>query len=484
MSVSIAHIAKNSIRFSIVGLIAGVIGLPVTLYVASVLSPEKYGTYGLLSLWLFYASLISPGIISAGYRAIPVLLGQKQSEEAQRVQDISLTSQLLYTILPFLVLITASFFFTETVMKFGLIIVAASYATAQLATYWSSMNFAREIFGVLIKGKLIFAILSPVIIMASVNWIGVYSLLIAPPLASTILWLYYVKTRSIKYHFTIDKFKTWELVKVGLVLQLGTVIYCLFRFADRTVVASALPRADLGLYTYAAMFITYLLMIPGDFTNVLQPILWREAGTNGFKDTQRIAVYIALGTAILIPLSQLGYYIAMHAITKQYIESIIAFNILSYNLYLATVVTIPNLILTSSIVNKQHISLAIYAVGLTLEVALAILAVKSGYGIAGVAVAAVAAQSIVTIAAFIATHKHTDKTLGLYWLILLPFIIAIAFYFYHSFLRSYTNMLQYTGLSITAQIIVWGLIIAIFYRKYISVTQIKPFLVGVWGRHV
>ena len=341
MSISIGHIAKNSIRFSIVGLVAGVIGLPVTLYVASILSPTQYGTYGILSLWLFYASLASPGIISAGNREVPVLLGQRQPNEAQRVQDVTLTSQLLYTILPFLVLIIASFFFTETAMRLGLIVIAASYATAQLATYWASMNFAREIFGVLIKGKLIFAVLSPVIVMASVNWIGIYSLLIAPPLASIILWLYYVRAKSITYHFIIDKLETLRLIKIGLVLQLGTVVYCLFRLADKTIIASTLSRADLGLYTYATMFITYLLLIPGDFINVLQPILWREAGKGGFSDVLRIATYVALGTAILIPLSQLGYYIAMNVISKQYVESITAFNILSYNLYLAIIVTVP-----------------------------------------------------------------------------------------------------------------------------------------------
>ena len=144
------------------------------------------------------------------------------------------------------------------------------------------------------------------------------------------------------------------------------------------------------------------------------------------------------------------------------------------------------MILISSIVNRQRTSLAVYAVGLILEVGMVILAIKLGYGIAGVAVSAIAAQCVVTIMIFMAAHKymavHTRKVLNSYWLIVLPFVVAISFYFYHDLLASHFSTPQYTALSIVTQIIVWGLTIAVFYRRYISVAQARSFLAKVLWR--
>jgi O-antigen/teichoic acid export membrane protein len=192
-----------------------------------------------------------------------------------------------------------------------------------------------------------------------VKWLGVYALLTGPLAANGILWVYYLKRGQINYRFSFDRHETMRLMKFGIILQLSALVFWGFRLADRTVIASMLSREQLGLYTYAVAFITFGLALPTDFGNVLQPILWREAGkvnsiARGFADTKRVAVYVALGTSILIPVAQLVYFLLMNLITVKYVGSIAIFNVLSYNLYLAAIVVIPNLILTSSIVNKQN----------------------------------------------------------------------------------------------------------------------------------
>lgn len=482
MPINITHVAKNSVRFSLVGLVAAAVGLPVSIYVAAVLSPEKYGTYGILGLWLAYASLVSPGIYAAGRREIPVFLGQKKDSEATKVQNISLSGELIYTILPFAVIIGASFFFTEPIMRFGLLIIGATYLTSQFASFWSGTVFIREKFNIAIKGNLILAVLAPLIIAASVKWLGIYSLLMAPLIANIVVWIFYLKISHIGFRFTWDKQEVIRLLKVGIALQLINLVYWGFRFADKTVVASMLSRPELGLYTYALMFTTYAQVLPTDFAKVLTPILWRESNSKDFSDAQRIAIYVALGTAILIPIAQLGYYLVMRVFTVQYSDSIPIFNILCYNVYLAMVVTIPSLILTSSKVNRQNAMLLVYTIGLALEVGLAILAVKLGYGIKGVALVAIGVQALITIASYLLVHRHLLAEWKFYILLLMPLAIATSFYFYHSFLAAHTNIPEFAGLSILTQAIAWGLVLYLFYRKYISMSQLRPFLAKVWAR--
>lgn len=484
MSINITNIARNSVRFSLIGLVTAPIGIPVSIYVTAILSPEQYGIYGVLVLWLTYAPLIGPGFYAAGRREIPVLLGQRKNEAAKRVQNISLSGELLYTIFPVMTIAAASFFFSEPIMKIGLLIVAAAYLSMQLASFWGGITFIKEQFGVAIKGNLILATLVPVLTVASINWLGIYSLFLAPLIANAIVWIFYLKVASVEFHFTWDAHETARLLKVGLVLQLTTLVFWGFRLADRTIVASMLSLKEMGLYTAAIVFVAYAQVLPADFSKVLTPVLWRESTTDGFKDASRITIYVALATAIFIPLTQLIFYLIREVITPQYIDSIPVFNILSYNIYLAIVCVAPFLILSSSVTNKQNIVLVVYVIGLVVEIGLIILAVKLGYGMAGVALSTIIAQGIMTATIFALAHKYMfsriRETINSYFLILLPFVIAIVFYFIHGYMDIYiASRLQFTALSISIQTIVWSALIYFVYRQYISISKIKGLVNGL-----
>lgn len=486
MSINITNVARNSIRFSLVGLVAVAIGIPASIYTTAILLPEQYGIYGVLTLWLTYALLIGPGLFLAGRREIPVLLGQGQDKNAKRIQNISLSGELLYILLPFAVIATSSLFFPDPLMKSGLLLIAITYLSTQLVNFWSGIVFIREKFGLAVKGNLILAILTPLLIVASVNWIGIYSLLLAPLVANVIAWIFYLKVSSIEFRFTWDAHELMRILKVGIVLQFSTLAYWGFRLADKTVVASMLTLEEMGLYTAAAVFVTYAQVLPTDFTRVLTPVLWRES-TDGFKDTGRIVVYVALATAILIPFMQLVFYLIREVITAQYIGSIPIFNILSYNIYLAMICTAPAIVLSSSVANRQNAVLVAYLMGMALEIGLAVLLVKLGYGIRGVALSTVISQAVMTAVTFILAYRYMfaqiREALKCYSLILLPFVIAIMFYFIHNYMNAYIDSrLQFATLSIMAQMVIWSVVILLVYRQYISVDKIKALVSGLLVR--
>lgn len=486
MAISIINIARHSVKFTSVNFLGALISVAVTIYVATILVPEEYGIYGFLGLWLMYAGLIGPGIFSAGTREVPVLLGKGKEEEALKVQNISLSAEILYTIIPFVVIIGASFFYSNTVLKLGLIIIAVSYLASRLASFWSGINFIREKFNLIAKGNLIVAILTPLAILAGVNWLGVYALLIAPLIANMVVWAYYLKKGAINYHFKFDRSETVRLIKIGVILQGVGFAGWAFRLTDRTIIASMLPFEQLGFYVYAIGFIMVALRIPTDFGKVLKPILWREAGKTdsileGFIDTKRIAVYMALVAAILIPISQLLFYLVVTVITTKYINSIPIFYVLSYNLYLASIVIIPSLVLTSSIVNKQKILLYLNSIGLALNVIFDILVIKLGYGVVGVAWVTICTQGLVTfiLYRFIKGYIFRDikEFVRFQARILFPFLITIPFYFFHNYLNLVTpNLWSFAGISLAVQVILWSLAIGIFYRDYLSINKIKAVL--------
>jgi len=486
MPLSIIGIARDSLKFTAAKAIAALAGLGVTLYAAAILLPEEYGTYGLLVLWLTYVSAAAPGIYTAASREMPVLLGQGKEPEALRVQNISVSAALLYTIIPTAVVIIVSFFYDEEIMRYGLIVVALTYAAMRISGIWANMNFTRERFNKVAVGNLITAIAAPAVALIGLHWLKVYALVIGPLAAYIILMIYYLTRGSIGFRFVLDRREIIRLAKVGLVLQGLVVVLMLFRVVDRTVIASALSLEQLGLYVFAIGFLTYAFSLFEDFTRVLQPVLWRHAGTaesisRGFRDTRRIAVYLALGTAIVIPLAQLFFILIAMLVTKKYTGSIGIFNVLSYNLYLMAIAIMPTLILNSSLVNRQKFTLIFYAAGLALSVGLDIMVVRLGGGVTDIAWVAIGTQGLVTVILYYLIKRHVFDSaaeFGKFALMMaIPFAASFPFYFLHVYLyQAITNLWVFTGISLGAQIAIWTLVVLIFYREYVSRAQFRAII--------
>jgi O-antigen/teichoic acid export membrane protein len=490
MPINITKVAKNSLKISIVQIAGAAVALFASMYVATIILPEQYGIYGFLLLWLTYAGLATPGIINAGNREMPGLLGKGKTADAIRIQNVSLTPELLWSLIPFAIILTSAFFFSDYTYRVGLIIVAFSYLTSRLYMLWGSYNITRERFNTVTVAYLIQGIAVPALILLMIVWLRVYALLLAPLVINLVVWVYYLKKGSLNFHFQWDWQEISRLFTVGIILQLGVVVSFAYRLMDRTIIAVMLPQDQLGLYTYASGFVLVALTIPSSFVNVLQPIIWRHAeqvknAIEGFKDAKRIAVYFSLGMSMLIPLMQLAYYIIMELITKSYIPSIAAFNALSYNICLMAIVVIPSLVLSSSIINKQKLVLILYIIGLALNIALIILIIKLGYGIVGVAWVMIGSQLLVTLMMFYFSRNYmyndNKEYSRLQLKIFLPFIVSLGFYFLHHYLDSAFGLRGFFGISIAAQVVVWGLLIVCFYRDYLSVREIKALVADIRG---
>ena len=482
MPISIVQVVKDSSKFSIVNILSSLIGIPITIFVATILVPEEYGIYGFLSLWLLYAGLIGPGIYAAGYREIPVLLGKDKKDEALRIQNSSITSEMLYSLLPFTVILVSSLFFSNNIIRIGLVIVAVSYISNQTVKYWSGINFLKQKFNLVAKGNLLAVIVSPLVILVGVYWLKVYALLIAPVLVALVSGIYYYKKGPIDFHFIFSRRETKRLLKIGIVLQAGTLAYWGFRLADRTIIASLLSLEELGLYTFSISFVMVGVVFFSNFGNVLEPIIWKETGkTNnpfdGFRETRRIAIYIALVSAITVTISQLGFFSVVSLVATKYVGSISIFFVLSYNLFLIPVTIVPAIILTSSVVNKQKLFLGLYLAGLVLNVIFDIVVISYGYGVVGIAWITICTQGMVTFVLYSLIRDMVFPTdfLKSLCLIVFPFLCSIMFYFFHNYLYS-VGVWEFIGLSLAIQGIVWGGIIYMFYRDYFSFNILKTML--------
>jgi hypothetical protein len=223
-------------------------------------------------------------------------------------------------------------------------------------------------------------------------------------------------------------------------------------------------------------FIMFGINFLADFGRVLEPILWEHSGKiknpeDSFNETKRIAIFMALVTAMIIPLVQLGYNFVVKLVVPKYIESIPLFFILSNMLYLASMATIPNIILNSVVVNKQAFVTGIYAFGLGVNIIFDLFLLHIGYGIRAIALVTILSQSIITFVSYFIARKHMIRQKKEFLLFLMqitfPFIISVLFSVFHGFLRStILSPWLFSAVSVVSQLIIWSLILTIFYRNY------------------
>ncbi|MCX7912752.1 MAG: hypothetical protein N2506_07340, partial [Dehalococcoidales bacterium] len=235
MPVSIIGIVRNSLKFTAVKAIAAAAMFGVTLYAATVLTPAEYGIYGVLSLWLTYVGLATPGIYAAAAREIPVLLGRQKEKDALSVQNVALSAEIIWAIFPTAAIIIAGFLQHDPVLKAGLWIVAGVYLASRLANLLAHINFTRERFNIVAAGELISGIVSPAVVFLCLHWLKVHALVIGPLVAACTVLAYYLVRGRIDFHFTLERQQVMRLAGSGVVLQGLAVVLTAFRIADRTI---------------------------------------------------------------------------------------------------------------------------------------------------------------------------------------------------------------------------------------------------------
>jgi len=479
MTVSIRNIVKQSAKFNIVSMVSLLIQIPNQIIIGMFLIPEEYGIISFVALWKLYAGLINPGMLSAAQREIPYLIGKKEGKQFIKVQNIAISSDLLYSILPFLAIFGASFFYSNKMIKIGLIITAFSFFSARFVNYWVTINFIKQNFTVVAMGRLISSILSPIIIIISIYWLGIYAVLIAPLVCTLFMGIYYFKKAPIGYSFQFEWAEVVRLIKIGFVFSLLGIIFYVYRMADRTIIASFLSLHDLGLFTFAMGFIMFGINFLADFGRVLEPILWEHSGKvknteDSFNNTKRMAIYMALVTAMIIPLVQVGYGVIVKLILPKYAESIPLFLILSNMLYLASIATIPSVILNSVVINKQALVTTVFAIGAGVNIILDLFIVYVEYGIESIALVTVVSQGMATFVLYFLARKYMIKQRNELPLFLrqitFPFIISVLFSVFHGFFFGSIILSPWLlgVISLISQIIIWTFIVLLFYRDYLT----------------
>lgn len=469
MAIKITRIIKDSLAFNFVGIITKIFMALSMIYAAEVLGSEEYGVYGIVLLWAQYTGLIKPGLVAQATREIPVL--ERQKKDSYSIQNISISGELIFALIPFIILICSSFLYDDIRIKFSLILLSIVSIVVKINDIWGSINIVRKKFTNVAKARLISGLVGPSIIFILTKDFGLYSLVVYTGFAAFFSLLYYSNFSSIDFKFKFDYQKIKLIFKDGIILQFLAISFWAFRLSDRTMISFFLSYEDLGLYTFAANLALFLKTFVGEFHTVLQPIAWGEINKEDkstFSNLLKTTYFISIISFVFIPLSQLVFFFIVNFYSVEYISASPVFNILSFSTYSIAVGGIVGIILNSNTFKKYNLSLTYSLIGLLLNLILDYFLIVNGHGLISIALATLIVQFFISFVQFIHLKDYMFENyinlLKFYLIILFPFLLLVSLMFIlekNIVITSVFNGIVFSFIPITI-----SLIILIKYKQY------------------
>jgi O-antigen/teichoic acid export membrane protein len=415
----IREILKSSSKISGASVLGGLLSAAANIVVARRLGPEGVGVIGLVKLWQLYANFAKPGFLQAAYREMLHLSGQSRPDEARQVQNIALTGEGAFVLIPFGVMLAiGAFHFHETRLRAAMFIAAATFLFTSLYQFADTVQWSRQQFARIAKASLVNQLAQPAFLLGGLFCFGLYGALVAPGLATLLAFAYYLTTGVAEgYAPAWDSAEAWRLMKIGLPMSLYGLLYWGFRTSDSAMVASWLSIQDLGYFTFAMMFIAQGCQLVSDFINVLQANILTELGSVGkvrplSGKLQRVALLVCLSTGFAAGLSESLFKPVIALVAPKMLGSIPVFNILTLNIVCITVPMTAYAVMISAVVDRQKGVAWIQGLGLALNVALGWVSVRAGLGLAGIAWSSAASQLAAAATAYGLLHGHLFEGSG------------------------------------------------------------------------
>ena len=410
-SLSPISIVKQSAKLSSAKIAGALVMLPITLLVARFLGPRVMGIVGLVTLWQLYANLLKPSMFGAAFRDLPALLRRGEIDPALRLQNIGITAEATYLVLPIVAFVGGALMQRDPTIRSALLVGALAFALSQVNYFVELVQWAHQRYGLIARANLVALVAAATFVGASIWWLGLYAAILIPAVtAFTLILIYLIKAAPMKFKPTWDWPEAKRLLRIGIPLALGTIFYWAFRMTDRTIVAALMPLTALGYLSFSMQFIDAGIKLVTDFQNVLAMRVWSVLGHARHEPlgppARRLSLTVLVVTCVAINLAQATFGAFVHVIVPAFAPAVPVFEILAILLTAGTAGMLPLTILNSPAVNRQKLASTIFAIGVPINVAFVLISLRLGYGLPGVATATVCAQTLVAAALLVAAQEQ------------------------------------------------------------------------------
>lgn len=391
---------NTMLKYSSIKYIALVIAFLKGIINAKVLGPELLGVLGNMLLVLSYLSYSNFGILYSMNREYVIYESTGKKKKARKVISTSFTALFILSVLLIIAGIIAKFIYKDDMGSYILLVfiigILEQYRSYYI-NYYRLVNKVRKINFI----ELINNILSFILIIITIKYFKIYSVLIAMLIADFIVFIYGYKN-SEKFKLSIDKRVLKDLIIVGVPLLIYNLGFYILTTVDRLMIIKFLGYTDLGYYTFSNQLVNGTMVFISSVLFLYYPKAIKNLYINENNDRRQIVKKIEQYTKYV---EVLGVVLCLAGIVlikpftdlilPKYTVSINVYRILVFGgvfseiSYFANVFTVSN--------KKQIYSVYLQCVATIIAVILNYILIKLGMGIIGVSLATLITNIVYSI---------------------------------------------------------------------------------------
>ena len=477
------RIVKDTILFSATTFFAKTVGFIRSFIVARFLGPSLYGLWNALSIISEYSRYSHLGVLNAMNREVPFYRGKKDDAKVARIRNLGFSMACIPPLIIGLILLLVSLFLEGRVGReviMALRVIAILVFTRQLYDFFVLLFRSDNNFKFLSKIQVFLSITDILLVTCLIILFGFYGFLWAAVLNYILIlgYIFYKVYHKYKLRFYFNKDLLTNLMKIGVLITLITIVISLRTTVDRLMIIKFLGITELGYFSISYVLIRFIFIIPSSLSQIMYPRLVERYGSSN-KDTNALRNYVEISTLVLA--YSMPFFIGMiflllpfgvRLLLPRYIPGIVAAQITILGLFFFSIETIAaNFLVT---INKMYRYLGFSIFAVVINFILDYIFLKAGFGINGVALAGVAITSFIYtsfVLGYVMFHylKNGLKTV--------LYLVKIYFPFFYTL--GILAILGYSGLHVFKQTVLFAILCMPLLWKLEKDTKAVSFVFGV-----
>ena len=344
---------SSSLVSRLFGLIAGVI-------TARVLGPSDFGLLKIINHVPSLAKFGAIGLSGVVKREVPHIRSDKitSTDKEQKIKSTSFSVDILWGLfLSFAIMIIATFY-SSNIITYSLIIASITLFFGSLKKIYIIALSLEKRFTDIAKIEVFPSIITSVIIIATIQIGGIYSVMIGGMIASIFIVIVLMRATSLDFLFHINKIELIRQLKIAIPMTAGTFAFGLFGWVQRGLTISVFGSEVLGYYMLFVFILDGITVLMNNFLRSIAIDLYQKLGLKVIdKETKNAIIKISLIIALLFSLvGGLAVLVApklIHLFIPEYIKVIPILIFLIPILVLESSSSIFRLAMNSTTLNMQ-----------------------------------------------------------------------------------------------------------------------------------
>jgi O-antigen/teichoic acid export membrane protein len=364
------------------------------------LDPAMYGLWLGLLLVLTYGGYVHMGMEHGMNLRLLYYQGRRNAERVRQIQDTTFTTwTFLSLVFSFCVLGYVSLVHQpSTVQKLGLVVISGIIICEQqiafLARWQTSFlkDFSLVSMSNILKSILSFTILIPLACLYDVSGVIVGSLVV-----SNVMMIFWWLRTSYRPHIRLTWDVLWEILRIGFPMLLVVIGGVLVETVDRLIILNLLGTASLGYYGITSFGGSSVYRLLAQAGSSMVPHMVEDMGRYD-SDPQSLLKYLIKPTLIFSYMSVIMITFLILLVSflvewmlPRYLPGMRAFYIFTPGFFFLSIIITANNILNLILIAKRQQRFVIYiqSIAIIIEVFFAIILIRFGLSIEGVALASV-----------------------------------------------------------------------------------------------